>query len=61
MPLERILENLRQVGLSSPEDEVLYITDEPKIPNFITLPNELARERYFSDESHGQGYHPNKV
>lgn len=61
MPLEEILEKLRKVELSSSEQEVLYITDEPKIPNFITLPNDPAREKYFSDESYGQGYHPNEI
>jgi thiazole/oxazole-forming peptide maturase SagD family component len=58
MPLERILKDLRKIGLSNPEEEILYITDEPKIPNFITLPNNIAKKDYHSNESYGQGYHP---
>lgn len=61
MPLEKLLERLRNVGLSDVEQEILYITDEPKIPNFITLPNDFAKEKYLADDSYGQGYHLNEV
>ncbi|MEX0920271.1 MAG: YcaO-like family protein [Candidatus Pacearchaeota archaeon] len=59
--LEEILTRIRNIGLSSPEESVPYITDEPKIPNFLTLPNETAQERYSTDGDHGQGYHPHET
>lgn len=57
MPLEKTLINLRKVGLSNLENEIPYITDEPKIPNFITLPNKVAQDKYSCEGNHGQGYH----
>jgi len=59
--LEEILISLREVGLSDIEQEVLFLTDEPKILNFIALPDLNAKKKYYVKESYGQGYHPNET
>ncbi|MEM3121857.1 MAG: YcaO-like family protein [Candidatus Pacearchaeota archaeon] len=58
--LEKLLKSLEEINLSE-EQEVLYLTDEPKIPNFIALPNDFSKIKYYGTESYGQGYHPNKL
>ena len=61
MSLKEVLINLRSIGLSSPESEIPYITDEPKIPNFVTLPSESSIKKYSFEGNHGQGYHRNET
>jgi len=53
------LKDLESIGLTEPEEEVPFITDEPKIPNFICFPSDRAKERFYVDDSFGQGFDKN--
>ena len=55
MGLHDIIEQLRSVGLSSFEQPMLQITDEPKLPAYLCLPNEKAKKQYDTAEAQGQG------
>lgn len=55
---KNVLARLEKIGLSEKVQEVPYLTDEPKIPYFLSFPNENAKKRYDSDNSFGQGFHP---
>jgi|SRR3989344_946412 len=47
-----ILRKLRSIGLTQEEVESPIITDEPKLPNYICLPN----ISFDSEKIHGQGF-----
>ena len=50
-----ILRQLHAIGLTQEEVESAIITDEPKLPNYICLPNSV----YDSERCHGQGFDTN--
>src|SRR3972149_4804789 len=44
----RDLESLIEIGLSEPE-EVIAITDEPKLPSYVCFPNKFAKQKFYVD------------
>ena len=48
----KILKKLHSIGLTQLEVESPIITDEPKLPNYICLPN----NNFNSEKCHGQGF-----
>ena len=61
MNLEGILNSLHRVGLSSSEEEIVVITDEPKIAGFLCFPKEEVLKHYEAKEVFGQGFDPNRT
>ena len=61
MDLEDNLVRLRQIGLSKNEEEVIVISDEPKIPSYLCFPNEEAEKRFKTKNVFGQGFHTNRT
>ncbi len=58
---EKILEALQQTKLINPPEEMVVITDEPKIPGYLCFPSDEAKARYETAESFGQGFHQNRT
>lgn len=56
MDLEETLGLLRAIGLSQVEEEMVLITDEPKIPGYLCSPNEEAEKKFNAKEAFGQGF-----
>ncbi len=53
---EKSLEYLIKIGLTEPIEQMIQITDEPKIPAYYCIPNKMCRELYDDTEDvHGQG------
>src|SRR3989344_1310562 len=61
MNLDKILKSLRNIGLTKPENEMVLITDEPKIPGYLCFTNEEAREKYNTENVFGQGFDTNRI
>lgn len=61
MSQKKLLDYLDRTGLSTPEQEVSFITDEPKIPYFVALPSDFADKKYSTKDCYGQGYHPDSI
>ncbi len=56
MDLERTLKSLRKIKLADKEEEVPFITDEPKIPSFICFPNTRTQSVFSTEKTYGQGF-----
>jgi|SRR3989344_2837910 len=60
MPLLEALKEIKRIGLSEKEKEVVNITDEPKYFSYLCFPNIFANGKYYTENSFGQGYNPDK-
>ena len=56
MKITDILRKFESVNLHDNLETIPYITDEPKIPAFLCIPNSLTKEKYETSKSFGQGY-----
>src|SRR3989344_4789552 len=61
MSFEEILCSLRDIGLSNPEEEMVLITDEPKIPGYLCFLNDKATGEYSTGGVFGQGFDTDKT
>src|SRR3989344_7407400 len=55
MSLDRILALLQSVGLSNPVEEMIVITDEPKIHGYLCFPTKEAKSLFNIKDIFGQG------
>jgi len=51
-----LLADMRSIGLSSPEEKMPEITDEPKIPGFLCFANDYTIKLYNVEGVLGQGF-----
>lgn len=57
--MKNLYNQLLGVGLSEETKLVPFFTDEPKFHSYLTLPNKSAENKYFTEETFGQGFDSN--
>ncbi|MBS3081540.1 YcaO-like family protein [Candidatus Pacearchaeota archaeon] len=56
MNTEQVISALHSTGLSSLEEKMPVITDEPKIPGYFCFVSDKAKRKYNVEETFGQGF-----
>ena len=57
--MKNLYNQLLGIGLSEETKLVPFFTDEPKFHSYLTLPNKPTDEKYFTEETFGQGFDSN--
>ena len=58
--IDSIFAGLEAINLAHPLQEMPVITDEPKIPGYLSAANEKAEVRYATKDTGGQGFNTNR-
>jgi thiazole/oxazole-forming peptide maturase SagD family component len=61
MKAEETLKILQSINLTKPVEEMVVITDEPKIPGYLCFPSDEAKKVWRTEEVFGQGFHQKRT